>query len=388
MSATSSNHIGQGEGPCRGATGMADHECCCNPSSARHASLPPPAPWIVGSVIAPIGDVPVVSTRLTIADRLGAWKARWGIGRMQYRVAPSLYAVGNPTPDSPVLVSANYKLSFDRLRSHLSGLDAWIMVVDTKGVNVWCSAGKGTFCAEEVVRRIEAVRLPEVVSARKLILPQLSAAGVAAHEVRKRSGFHVVFGPVRTDDVPAFLAAGMQATSEMREVQFPLGDRLAVIPVELVQAASKVLFVAACFFLLAGFGRDGYSASRATDAGLFSAALFLLVCLASLTLTPMLLPWLPGRAFAIKGAWLGLGLLVALMGYKWPLPGASENWFVFGAWCLILPAVASFAAINFTGCTTFTSVSGARREVRIAVPIQVAFAGLGIVLWLVGRFVQ
>lgn len=119
------------------------------------------------------------------------------------------------------------------------------------------------------------------------------------------------------EDVRTFLAAGMQATPEMREVQFPMGDRLAVIPVELVQAASKVVLVAACFFLLAGLGRDGYSASRAMDAGLFSAALFLLVCLASLTLTPLLLPWLPGRAFAVKGAWLGVGLLVALMGYTW-----------------------------------------------------------------------
>lgn len=387
MSTANTDQIGQGEGLGREATGAAANECCCNPSSVCQASSPPAAPWIVGSVSTPIGGVPVVSTRLRMTNRFGAWKSRWGIGRMQYRVAPGLYAVGNPAPDSPVLVSANYKLSFDRLRSHLSGLDAWIMVVDTKGVNVWCSAGKGTFCADEVVRRIEAVRLPEVVSDRKLILPQLSAAGVAAHEVRKRSGFHVVFGPVRADDVRVFLAAGMQATPEMRDVQFPMGERLAVIPVELVQAASKVVLIAACFFLLAGLGRDGYSASRAMDAGLFSAALFLLICLASLTLTPVLLPWLPGRAFAIKGAWLGIGFLVALMGCKWPLPGVFENWFVVGAWCLILPAVASFAAINFTGCTTFTSVSGARREVRVAVPIQAAFAGLGIVLWLVGRFV-
>jgi len=387
MNSANTDHTGQSESPNCGTMGAPDRQCCCNSSSACQTTPLSAGSWIVGSVSTPIGDVPVVSTRLKMADRLGAWKARWGISRMQYRVAPGLYAVGNPAPDSPVLVSANYKLSFDRLRSHLVGLDAWIMVVDTKGVNVWCSAGKGTFCADEVVRRIEAVRLPEVVSARKVILPQLSAAGVAAHEVRKRSGFHVVVGPVRAGDVPAFLAAGMQATSEMREVQFPLGERLAVIPVELVQAASKVLFVAACFFLLAGLGRDGYSASRATDAGLFSAALFLLICLASLTLTPLLLPWLPGRAFAVKGAWLGIGLLVALIGYKWPLPGTFENWLTLGAWCFILPAVASFAAINFTGCTTFTSVSGARLEVRVAVPIQAAFAGLGIVLWLVGRFV-
>ena len=387
MNTANTDQTGQSEALNCGAMGAPDKKCCCNSSSACQATRYPADSWIVGSVSTPIGDVPVVSTRLEMADRLGAWKARWGIGRMQYRVAPGFYAVGNPAPSSPVLVSANYKLSFDRLRSHLGGLDAWIMVVDTKGVNVWCSAGKGTFCTDEVVRRTEAVRLPEVVSARKLVLPQLSAAGVAAHEVRKRSGFHVVFGPVRADDLRAFLATGMQATPEMREVQFPVRERLAVIPVELVQAASKIVLVAACFFLLAGLGRDGYSADRAMGPGRFSAALFLLVCLASLTLTPLLLPWLPGRAFAVKGAWLGLGLLVTLTGYKWPLPGVFENWINVGAWCLIVPAVASFAAINFTGATTFTSVSGARREVQVAVPIQAAFAGLGLVLWFVGRFV-
>ena len=127
MIGTSTDHIRQGQGPGSVATGAADKKCGCTPSSPCQTSLPPAAPWIVGSVSTPIGDVPVVSTRLEMADRLGAWKARWGIGRMQYRVAPGLYAVGNPTPDSPVLVSANYKLSFDRLRSNWadSMLGSW-----------------------------------------------------------------------------------------------------------------------------------------------------------------------------------------------------------------------------------------------------------------------
>ena len=70
---------------------------------------------------------------------------------MRYKVDPGLYAVGRPTVESPVLVSANYKLSFDRLRSQLTGLDAWMLVLDTHGVNVWCSAGKGTFGTDEIV---------------------------------------------------------------------------------------------------------------------------------------------------------------------------------------------------------------------------------------------
>ena len=85
--------------------------------------------------------------------------------------------MGSPSPDSPVLVSANYKLSFDVLRRSLAGIDAWILVLDTKGINVWCAAGKGTFGTEELLRRIAAVRLGEVVSHRRLVLPQLGAPG-------------------------------------------------------------------------------------------------------------------------------------------------------------------------------------------------------------------
>ena len=92
---------------------------------------------------------------------------------------PGLYALGAPAPDSPVFVSANYTLSFDALRSALRGIDGYLLVLDTKGINVWCAAGKGTFGTDELVARIEATRLAEVVRHRRLILPQLGAPGVA-----------------------------------------------------------------------------------------------------------------------------------------------------------------------------------------------------------------
>ena len=122
-------------------------------------------------------EIPKVPTKLCRADRLGAFKARWGVGRMKYTIEPGLYAVGNPNPDSIVLVTANYKLSFDTLRKELGSLNAWIMVLDTKGINVWCSAGKGTFGTDEIVRRVQETRLGEVVAHRKLIVPQLGAPG-------------------------------------------------------------------------------------------------------------------------------------------------------------------------------------------------------------------
>ncbi len=200
---------------------------------------PGPAPagsrrWVTGEVKTAAGAVPQVGTALDWRDRLGAAAVRLGLRRMRYAVEPGLYAVGTPNGASPVFVSANYKLSFDYLRRELGGIDGWILVLDTKGINVWCAAGKGTFGTEEVIGRVEAAGLGEIVSHRHLILPQLGAPGVAAHEVRKRCGFRVIYGPVRARDIVAFMAAGERATAEMRRVHFYLADRLAVVPLELV----------------------------------------------------------------------------------------------------------------------------------------------------------
>ena len=177
--------------------GSSGSPCCGNTPQEIKLISQPDGDWTAGSPTTPAGDIPIVSTSLSGRDVIGSWKARWGIKRMNYKVVPGLYGVGRPDDSSPVLVSANYKMSFDRLRKELSGIDAWILVIDTKGINVWCAAGKGTFSTDEIVRMVALTGLAAVVSHRKLILPQLGAPGVAAHEVLKRSGFKVTYGPVR-----------------------------------------------------------------------------------------------------------------------------------------------------------------------------------------------
>ncbi|MHC4787725.1 MAG: mercury methylation corrinoid protein HgcA [Planctomycetota bacterium] len=360
---------------------------CCAPGAESAPSGGRHRPWINGSVSSGAGAVPHVATRLRFADRLGGWLARWGIGRMSYRVEPGLYAVGEPTAASPVLVTANYKMSFDRLRAALAGRDAWIMVLDTRGINVWCAAGAGTFGTDEVVRRAKEVRLGDIVAHRTLVLPQLSATGVRGHEVQKRSGFRVAYGPVRAEDLPAFLDAGMNAAPEMRRVRFPLGTRVALVPVELVMSAKYALFAAACFLLLSGLGPGGYSTARVGATGLASVGLLLGAWFAGIALTAALLPWLPGRAFSLKGAWVGLALLLGLGAYAWTHRAPFEDRCTAAAWILIVPALTSFMGMNFTGSTPFTSLSGVRREMRIAVPAQILLASVGLALWLIGRFV-
>ena len=327
-----------------------------------------------------------VPAALAFADRLGSWRARWGIGRMNYIVAPGLYAVGSPTAESTVLVTANYKMSFDRLRSELDGRDAWILVLDTNGINVWCAAGKGTFGTQELLRCIEAFDLKNVVEHRKLVLPQLGAVGVSAHDVQQHSGFRVVYGPVRADDLPAFLDAGMKATREMREVRFPMWDRIVLIPIELVAWAGYVAFAVACIFLLAGLSRDGYSSSLALASSLPSIILLLSAYVAGAVLGPVLLPWLPGKAFAAKGMWIGLAMAVIMAAIFWDDPGVLKGRLNIVAWALIMPVVTSFVVMNFTGASTYTSLSGVKREMTIAIPLQIVCGIAGAGLWLAARF--
>jgi hypothetical protein len=307
------------------------------------------------------------SAAVTARDRLGHVLARWGVRRSAWRVAPGLYALGEPGPASPVLVTANYKLSFDALRSSMAGHDAWILVLDTRGINVWCAAGKGTFGTDELVRRIETAGLADVVEHRNLVLPQLGAPGVAAHEVTAKTGFVVEYGPVRAPDLPEYLRAG-EATPEMRRVRFGLWDRLAVTPVDLVRATPYGLGAALLLWLLVG----PLAAIAALGAVVAGVVLF-----------PALLPWIPSPNFSTKG-WL-LGLLVALPFAAGPLlrePGTAAwlRWGIALACLLALPSVTAFLALNFTGSTTFTSRSGVKREILAYFPAMAWTFGAGVLL--------
>jgi hypothetical protein len=314
-----------------------------------------------------------VSASLSLKDILGAWKVRWGIGRDNYSVEPGLYAIGKPDRMSPVLVSANYKLTFDMVRKNLVALDCWLLILDTKGINVWCAAGKGTFGTDELVNRIEAVELSETVEHRRLILPQLGATGVSAHEVAKRTGFSVVYGPVRAKDIKEFIANDCKATKEMRTVKFTFWDRLVLAPMELVEAAKVSLLVFGVLFLVNLFARRpfGFPDFLAYSAAVLVGSLF----------TPVLLPFIPGRAFSFKGWLLGV-ICTAFIAYAY-------GWFtppllLLGiGYMLALPAHSAFLAMNFTGATTYTSFSGVIKEMKIAVPAIVLSLAAGVVLILI-----
>lgn len=310
------------------------------------------------------------TSELTGHDKRVHVQARLGYRRMEHKVEPGLYHIGAPSATSPVFVSANYALSFDALRSSLKGIDGYILVLDTKGVNVWCAAGKGTFGTEELVRRIEDANLAQVVGHRALILPQLGAPGVAGHEVRKRTGFKVEYGPVRATDLPEYLRLG-KATPEMRRVAFPLRDRAVLIPVE-IKAAALYLVVAAALLFLAGGAFPVLVASAAVLGG---AALF-----------PILLPWLPTKEFSSKGLILGAVLAAPFALWFVATHEGESPWglalYAIAIVLLVSPVV-GYLGLNFTGASTYTSRTGVKKEIFRWVPVMAAMVVIGTIALLI-----
>jgi hypothetical protein len=333
-------------------------------------------PGFLGWLDSGCGKVPRIGSRLTFGDHLGACLARWGIGRLNYLVPAGLYAIGEPAQEDPVVVTANYKMSYDIVRRALAGRNVWLLVLETFGINVWCAAGKGTFGTDELVRRIDETCLATVVSHRRLILPILGASGVAAHEVVKRSGFTVKYATIRASDLPQYLDNGMVTTDVMRELTFSLYERLVLVPVEIVHAFKTIFLGGAALFLATAL-------MSGDTAGATVLLAFLGAVITGLAIAPLLLPWLPGHSFALKGAlagiaWSALYYLLA-DGSHWSLP-------VTLAAFLALPAISAFYALNFTGCTNFTSRSGVKKEMRLSLPVMGGAIFLGAILIVAGRF--
>jgi acetyl-CoA decarbonylase/synthase complex subunit gamma len=350
--------------------------CCGPPATTTGGEISENVPGFLSWHSSGAGKVPRISSALSVADHLGACKARWALNRMNFIVPPGLYAVGAPDGDAPVVVTCNYKMTYDIIRRELVGRNIWLLVLETFGVNVWCAAGKGTFGTEELIRRITLSGLAKAVNHRQLLLPILGGPGVAAHKVTSLTGFAITYAAIRAEDLPQFLDNGMVTTPQMRELTFTFYERLILVPVELLIAMRTAAAITLALLLL-GILLGG------TAAGIKISAGYLGAMLTGVVAGPLLLPWLPGRSFAMKGVSIGL-----LWSGVWYLLAGGSSWgnpATIAAF-LALPAVSAFYTLNFTGCSTYTSRTGVKKEMRLSLPAIGGVIAVSVLLLIVGKF--
>jgi len=314
-----------------------------------------------------------VTSEWKAADRWRAVRCRLGMHRSPHRVEPGLYCIGRPGPESPVLATANYTLTFDIVRRDLGGLVCWILVLDTGGLNVACGAYTGRFATDELITRVQKTRLQEAVSRRVLILPRLGAEAVSAEEVSRRTGFDILCGPLRSEDLSTYITQGARATPEMSAARFSLRDRLSLCLGEM--ARSLLLFPVFAFgaLIAAGLGPDGVSLQRAWIGVWPLFALGLGSICAGSFLVPAALPLIPFRPFWVKG-WLAGAAVTAALLHGAGLARGMDPLYLAACW-LFFPAASAALGLRFAGAAPPGVHPGPRQEIRYAWPFFAA-AGL------------
>jgi 2-polyprenyl-3-methyl-5-hydroxy-6-metoxy-1,4-benzoquinol methylase len=308
-------------------------------------TLPPTA-------VGHLSHKPSLGTRL-----IDVWALFFRIIPPYPKVRPGLYALGQPDRGSPVLVTGNFDLTVRRLVKAIDGsVDAWILVADSAGINVWCAAGGGYFTAEKVIAAVRSSRLAEVVDHHALILPQLCANGVDGWRIRREIGWGVHWGPAKAVDIPAYLSAKRKKTDAMRWVQFPLKDRMEMVTVTL------------------GF----YGLLILVPILIFWRPLFWPIAFSLLGLSyfyGLVLPWLPGHDGLAKSVPLALIALGGLFVYTRVFdPMTASRTF---NWVLGLTGLSVFSSAELQGMSPKMRGEQANWgwEALIAV-------GLGLLYWL------
>jgi len=134
--------------------------------------------------------------------------------------------IGKPNRNSPVFLTGNFHLTVARVKRALKGLDAYLLVANSRGINVWCAATGGLFTNHDVISVLKVSGIEKLVDHRKVILPQLAGTGVEAITIKKKTGWNVIWGPVYASDIPEFLGKNLKKNVSMRKTKFDFSQRI------------------------------------------------------------------------------------------------------------------------------------------------------------------
>lgn len=120
-------------------------------------------------------------------------------------VEPKLYAVGEVTKDSPLLVTTNFSLSYYSVEGEVeaSRVPAYILAVDTEGTSVLTAWASDKFNPETIVAAMKKSEIEGKVGHKKIVIPGFVA--VLSAGIEDDSGWSVQIGPKEASGLPGYL---------------------------------------------------------------------------------------------------------------------------------------------------------------------------------------
>jgi len=294
-------------------------------------------------------------------------------------IEPGIYRSGNPTNESPIIVTANYVYTYIRVMKELKGIDAWVLCVDSRGINVWCAARGGDFGNEQLIEAVQATNIQMLSNKKTLILPQLSAGGVSAPLLHKDSSsfpYKIKYGPVWSKDLPQYLKEHPARKSDkMKLAKFTLSHRLRAGITHTTFLFRKIFLIvlAVIALLLLIFCRIDklwFVGELAFGVIITNGLLSILFPLTNFT-----------RKFVIKGLVIGI-INVLCLGFLLLIVHQSIIFILLNI-CFIF-WLAFFSTMSFSGYTMATSPREIYDEYPIFRILNLTFLILGIILSTIG----
>lgn len=122
------------------------------------------------------------------------------------QVQPGVYEINSPKPESPVLVTTNFSITYFSVANEVegSGLPAWLVVTDAEGMSVLTAWAAGKFDAERIAKAIKSFNVADKVSKKRIVLP--GHVAVLSGELEEElAGWEIRVGPREAVDLPAFM---------------------------------------------------------------------------------------------------------------------------------------------------------------------------------------
>jgi hypothetical protein len=298
-----------------------------------------------------------VTISFTISDYIKLFYCWIRSFRNNISVTPGIYYTGDQYDvTAPMLVTSNYLLTFYLVWRVVRRLNVRLLVIDTRGINVWCASGKGRFSAETILEHLEQYTPEQKTRSGKLelILPKLSLSGVNL-KVLRRNMIKPVIGPIYRQDIPAFL--GSDTLKDCREdtYRFNLRDRLFIMVPSLFQFSRYLLPVVAGLAVWHWFFKTGIHYQ------------FYLLSLTITLLYIILFPLLPTRWFSVKA--LSEGIVISAVVNAWMLYRGVFSWLMAGAITTAIFGINLFFGLYFTGNSGVSNYTLVKREIVIFLPV-------------------